>query len=483
MADAGSSSRLSIANAEVDGRLVTITIDRPHVVAVEPTGARADRAGVGGDVVVDAAGGAVIPGLHDHHVHLLATAARRRSVVAGPPAVRSPADFDRVVTRAHEATPAGEWLRVIEHEDGVAGAVERERLDRLCPGRPVRVQDRSGARWQLSSAAMHAVGLFADTAGELPTGVERDADGRPTGALWRLDDWLRSRLPPSALPDLAELGRELVGFGLTGVTDATPSRDRDALAGLADAVSAGRLPLAVTAMTGTAQLVPPAPLATGPVKLVIGDHELPELDRLAGEIEEAHRAGRTVAVHCVTYAAAALVIAAWSAVGAWPGDRIEHASQLSAGHAEQLVRLGITVVTQPGFVHHRGDHYLRELPRDEHDDLYRVGSLLTAGVAVAGSSDAPYGPVDPWRAIAAATTRRTRGGALLGAGERVPARRALGLYLGSSADPGGPPRHVVPGALADLCVLPTPLDVALGRPELVRPLATVVAGRIVHDGR
>lgn len=480
MADRSDPLRLSIVNAEVDGRVVAITVEPPHIVAVETGGASRPT---GTEAVLDAAGGAVLPGLHDHHVHLLATAARRRSIVAGPPVVRSPADFDRVVASSHHATPPGEWLRVIDHEDGVAGAVDRARLDRLCPGRPVRVQDRSGARWQLSSAAMRAAGLFAETVGELPAGVERGDDGQPTGALWRLDEWLRNRLPPSALPDLADLGRELTGFGITGVTDATPTRDVSALSGLAAAVRTGRLPVRVTAMTGAARLQVPAPLSTGPVKLVLGDHELPDFDWLADEIAAAHREQRNVAVHCVTYAAASLVIAAWSAAGVRRGDRIEHASQLTDPHVEQLARLDVTVVTQPGFVHHRGDHYLHELPAAEHDDLYRVGSLLAAGVAVAGSSDAPYGPLDPWRAIAAASTRRTCAGELLGAAERVPARQALGLYLGSPGDPAGPRRRVEPGALADLCILPLPLDAALARPESVRPVVTLIGGRIVHDDR
>ena len=422
-----------------------------------------------------------LPGLHDHHVHLLATAARRRSIVAGPPVVRSPADFDRVVASSHHATPPGEWLRVIDHEDGVAGAVDRARLDRLCPGRPVRVQDRSGARWQLSSAAMRAAGLFAETVGELPAGVERGDDGQPTGALWRLDEWLRNRLPPSALPDLADLGRELTGFGITGVTDATPTRDVSALSGLAAAVRTGRLPVRVTAMTGAARLQVPAPLSTGPVKLVLGDHELPDFDWLADEIAAAHREQRNVAVHCVTYAAASLVIAAWSAAGVRRGDRIEHASQLTDPHVEQLARLDVTVVTQPGFVHHRGDHYLHELPAAEHDDLYRVGSLLAAGVAVAGSSDAPYGPLDPWRAIAAASTRRTCAGELLGAASAPGTAGARPLSRIARRSCGStPPRRAGRSPTCASCRCPW---TQRWRPESVRPVVTLIGGRIVHDDR
>ena len=42
-----------------------------------------------GERVVGGDGGALLPGLHDHHCHLLATAAAFDSVPCGPPALRS----------------------------------------------------------------------------------------------------------------------------------------------------------------------------------------------------------------------------------------------------------------------------------------------------------------------------------------------------------------------------------------------------------
>ena len=46
-----------------------------------------------GEDVLDAALGTVLPGLHDHPVHLRAAAAALESVRAGPPAVRTAADL------------------------------------------------------------------------------------------------------------------------------------------------------------------------------------------------------------------------------------------------------------------------------------------------------------------------------------------------------------------------------------------------------
>ena len=99
---------------------------------------------------------------------------------------------------------------------------------------------------------------------------------------------------------------------------------------------------------------------------------------------------------------------------------------------------------------------------------------------VAGSTDAPFGDPDPWRAIAAAVDRTTSSGAPLGRHEAVPADRALALFLGAPDDPGGPPRTISVGGPADLCLLGTPLGVALADPSSAEVALTIVAGTVVH---
>ena len=97
----------------------------------------------------------------------------------------------------------------------------------------------------------------------------------------------------------------------------------------------------------------------------------------------------------------------------------------------------------------------------------------------AAATDAPYGPADPWRAMAAAVDRRTAAGVVLGSDERIAARRALDLFLGPPDAPAGPPRRIEVGAAADLCVLDRPLADALEDLAAVRVTATLVAGRLV----
>lgn len=419
--------------------------------------------------VVEGHGGALLPGLHDHHVHLLATAAARTSVAAGPPAVVDRTDLAATLRRADAALAPGRWLRAVGYHDSVAGDLDRSVLDALVPGRPVRVQHRSGARWTLNSAALEAVGLGdavspgvgRDTA---PPGVERDVAGRPTGRLHRSDDWLRGRIPADDRPDLAGLGAALLRLGVTGVTDATPYRRPADLDALAEAADRGDLPQHVTA-TGAPELADaafPSPLARGPVKLIIDDAAYPGLDALARDIAAAHRHGRPVAIHCVTRTALALALAAWDTVGAHPGDRIEHGSVVPPEMLAPIAAHGLTVVTQPGFVAERGDRYLADVDPDDIAHLYPCQRLLAAGIPVAGSTDAPYTAIDPWAAMRAAVQRTTPSGATVAPGEAVAPARALGLFLGPPDDPGGPRRRVVPGAPADLCLLGLPLAVALG---------------------
>jgi predicted amidohydrolase YtcJ len=459
----------------VDGRLVDVRVEHGAVAEVAPT-LRPAR-----DVeVVDGGGGALIPGLHDHHIHLLATAAAAESLAVGPPGVRDEPALAAALARADAVLPPGAWIRAVGYHESVAGDIDRRALDRAVPDRPVRVQHRGGARWILNSAAVASLDLdHVDR-----PGIERDDTGRATGRLHRSDRWLRHLLPAGEVPDLAGLGRRLAGHGVTGVTDTTPYTTVEDLAPLAAAVASGALPQHVV-VTGAAELAgatPPPGLRWGPVKIVIDDGAYPPLDDLGDQVVTAHRHGRPVAIHCVTRVALVLALAAWDAAGARWGDRIEHGAVVPPELYDRLIHHGLTVVTQPGFVAERGDDYRRDVDPDDLPFLYPCASLLRRGIPVAASTDAPYTHADPWRAIDAARTRTTAGGVALGPGEAVPARRALDLFLGTAEEPGGPPREIAPGAPADLCLLTAPLGEALRAPLEIEVVATFVGGRRAAGG-
>jgi predicted amidohydrolase YtcJ len=175
-----------------------------------------------------------------------------------------------------------------------------------------------------------------------------------------------------------------------------------------------------------------------------------------------------------------LALVAWEQVGSAPGDRIEHGSVVPAELVGAVGDLGLTVVTQPGFIAARGDDYLRDVEADDLEHLYRCATLEQGGVRVAGSTDAPYGPADPWVAMRAAVDRAAPSGAVVGAQERVTPVRALELFLGPLERPADPPRRVEPGMRADLCLLDIPLAAGLDELSSAHVRATWAGGVLVH---
>jgi predicted amidohydrolase YtcJ len=432
-----------------------------------------------GEEVVDGAGGAVIPGLHDHHVHLRAAVAARQSVDVS--AAVTPAAFDGIVSAAATGASPDTWLRITGWNERAAGDLDRRRLDVLTGQVPVRVQHRSGALWVLNSSALRD----ADVRGCDRPGVERDEHGEPTGKLLRLDDWLRARLTALAgersagsfAAGLAAYAAEAARSGVTGFTDATPGRDQADVAEFATLSEDAVVPQRLVLMAPAGLTEPDSPrVSLGPHKLMLDDATLPSVSDLAMAIANVHDAGSSVAVHCVTAEQLLVSIAALEQAGP-AGDRIEHAGIVPPGCAQSLAQLGIAVVTNPGFIADRGDDYLRAVPAPERDWLYPCASLITAGVFVAAGTDAPFGPADPWQCMAAATTRRTATGSVLLRAERVLTMRALELFL---ADPHNlrQVRVIAPGQPSDLCVLRQPLPSAVARPSATAVQTTIVGGRV-----
>ncbi len=428
----------------------------------------------GGEPVLDAAGGALLPGLHDHHLHLLALAAALSSVPCGPPHVRDAAGLARALRCAARD---GEWIRGTGYFESVAGELGREQLDRIVPDRPLRIQHRTGALWMLNSAGVDHLGL--DRGADAP-GVERDAAGRATGRLFRLDAFLRERLGSDEAPGLAEAGRRLARCGVTGVTDATAGAGTAQVALLAAAAGRGDLPQRILAMGSLALSDPVHPrVSRGAVKMQLAEDALPDFGEAERIVAQAHAAARSVALHCVTRAELVFAAAVLDAAGSRAGDRIEHAAVAPPDAVALLARLGVCVVCNPGFVRERGDDYLAHVDAEDVPWLHRGRGFLAAGISLAAGTDAPFGDPDPWRAMRAAVERRTEAGAVLGAGERLSPEEALALFVSPAEAPGGAPRRVAPGEAADLCLLDRPWREAREQLSADCVAATLAAGRLV----
>lgn len=454
-----------IKDVEVlDRGLADLRIRGPLIVAVRP---RLDPAP--GEEVIDGGGGALLPGLADHHLHLAAMAARENSLDLSTVGVD-----DLAETVGRHRTGADGWIRAVGYDEALHGVLDRSLLDRWTGGRPVRVQHRNRRLWVLNSTALRRLGS-ADH-----PGLERDFDGRRTGRLWGADDWLASRIGPSRPSPLLlrAVGARLAGYGITHVSDASPGSTH--LAMVVGAVRTGALPQHLLVMAADAEPVGHPRITVGPVKLVLSDRRLPTLEAFAARVAAAHDRGRSVAVHCVSRASLVLTLDALDAAGQHPGDRIEHCGVAGPELAAALAARGLPVITQPTLLTGRGDDYLAvAAPEDEHA-LWPYASLIQAGVRTVPSSDAPYGDADPWASLRSATTRRTRSGRVVGTDERVPASVALRGMLTPLADPGGPVRRVAVGEPADLVLLDAPADEVLADPDAGRVVATLVEGKVVH---
>ncbi|MBS0391221.1 MAG: amidohydrolase family protein [Proteobacteria bacterium] len=449
---------------------IALRTDGEHIVALAP-----NLTPEPGEIVFDAAGGAMLPGLHDHHLHLLAYAAAIDSVHCGPPQLDCAQAL--AATLATVNTNSEGWIRGFGYHESVAGDIDRYWLDRVVPGRPVRIQHRSGQLWIFNSLGLQCLGVD-DACGIDP--FER-LDGKPTGRLYGADSWIRERLGAS-MPALGEASRRLARLGITGVTDASPGNGLAEFRHFAAESEAGRLQQNVLVM-GSEALDPSwtAPgLSVGATKIHLREASLPSFDALCDRIEHSHRTGRPVAVHCVTLVELMLAVTALQTAGVQTGDRLEHAA-LATMEAVDLVReAGLHVVTQPNFIFERGDNYLASLPAEDLQGLYRTGSFAAAGVAVGAGSDAPYGDPDPWRAIAVALDRRTRTGRVLGAAEGLTPDSVLDLYCSDPQYPGGTRRSLEVGGVADLCVLDRPLARVFADAAAVNVRLTISRGRVVH---
>lgn len=464
-----------IRNAELrDGTVADLRIEGVAVTAVG-----GDLRARPGEIVLDACGGALLPGLHDHHVHLLALATSLESLRCGPPEVLSMEHLElQLRRRAEQSTESDdEWIRGIGYHESVAGEIDRLWLDRVVPSRPVRIQHRSGRLWIINSCGLARLAYGAersDLAALQETGV------LATGRLYDADHWLRQRLRGRP-PALRRVSTLLASHGVTGITDATARNSQDEYRYFIDSAARDELLQRVIVM-GDASLDEARDagfVRRGPTKVYLRESALPAMDDLCASIARSHSAGRPVAVHCVTETEVVFAIATLAEAGGRPGDRIEHASVAPPNVLSLLAEHRLTVVTQPNFVRERGDAYLTDVPAHDHPWLYRGRGFLEAGVALAAGTDAPLGDPNPWLAMQAAVDRRTMSGRVLGDAEAVSPEEALALFGGDPLAPGTGPVRVAAGSPADLCLLDRPWSVARRNLASVRVNATLRGGRLV----
>ena len=504
-----------------DGRVVAV--GRRDEVPM-PRGAR----------LVEAGEAAVLPGLHDFHIHLVGLARARRSV-----RLDDAPDTLSIAERLHAAaveTAAGGWVtgRGWSEAQLAAGV---ERLEPAVMGLPAFLVSHDGHSAWASAAARRLAGLDASTPDPAGGRIERDDHGDPTGILReRALDLVAahvSRLQGASLRDpLAETLRELSSLGITGASEAGDYTDENGVgidAALGDSYSSltdlaelvdGRLRLTLgipadgipaaiarglrtgvplagrqTLRFGWAKHYTDGTLGSGTAALYSegGDTGIMRVgpERLDADFAAARAAGVSLALHAIGDRAVAAALDAVERAAprapAVPRDRIEHIQLLRPVDAVRFAALGVVASIQP--IHAAADRDLVETAwAGRQDDAYAWRSLADAGALLAAGSDAPVESVNPWLGIFAALHRRVPGD---GRAAWRPAQ-ALSFAEALSAYTIGPARavgatdegHLRVGARADLAVLSVSLrELQRGEETLaaIRSHMTIVDGREVHQ--
>jgi len=208
-----------------------------------------------------------------------------------------------------------------------------------------------------------------------------------------------------------------------------------------------------------------------------GNHGLLTIapDELADMMTRATAAGLECAVHAIGDVANAHALDAYARTGAV--GTIEHAQLVAHADIPRFARLGVAASVQP-------EHALDD--RDMTDAIwaeqsaqpYPLRALVDSGANVRFGSDAPVASLDPWAAMASAVFRTRDGREPWQPHQRVGIDTAIAA---STAGGSSAPAEISPGGLADLVIVdadPLSADERGLRTMPVR--TTLVAGRVTH---
>jgi predicted amidohydrolase YtcJ len=517
-------------------RAEAVAVAEGRIVAVGSSAAVATR--ITPDTrVVHLAGRTVLPGFVDPHNHFSLTTFDPVSVDCRvPPHQRLSSILDAIAATAREV-PHGRWIRgwgfrtvLVQENRGLT----RWELDEVAPHHPVCIMDGSVHACYANSAALRLAGIDRHTPDPSHGWILRDNEGEPNGTLWE-----GAMNPVHALSlrayldyygsDVADLVQancmRHLACGITSVGDALVTPEAAEMYRLTEARK--QLPFVLHQMLGgTHFFAPPVGVATGAsdagqvsdrlrggtVKLFMdpvfpsyalvryhacGQEEhvgeryytQDEVDTL---VLSAHQRDLQVAIHCLgNWAVEQALHAFEKAQKAYPRAdprfRIEHFILPTLAQLKRAQSLGVVAVVQPPFIFTNGDRFARRAEEIGGDvRAMPLQSMLSAGMLVAATSDAPCAPVEPLLGLYAMVTRRTRSdGPPVAPDEAVTPLEGLRMYTLNAAYAMRRDTEVgslEPGKRADMVVLshdPTAVDAAFIRDIAVEQ--TYVEGQLLYQ--
>lgn len=479
---------LAHPDADADG-VYDVWLADGRIADIAPAGAIRRRG-----TLLDGAGGWLVPGLWDHHVHALECA-----LAQDTPSVEHAASPAEAARAAAEAPVRSDGRRVVARlRDGLwADDADLRILDAATGDIPTYLVSSDLHGVWLNSAAARREGLETDAAGLVREGVA-----------FLVEQRLKQLAPPDEDAALDRLLAAAAARGVVGIHDLEigwnadrwrrrmargdelvrvrfgvypDDLDRAIAEGLATGealdgsarVSVGMLKVISDGSLGTRTAATSAPYADGRSRgrLNVEPRTLVEL------VMRAAGAGIATTVHAIGDIAARHALDAFAAADV-PG-RIEHVQLIARTDLARFARLGVEASVQPE--HALDDRELAALEWADQTALaYPLRELAEAGACLLLGSDAPVSPLDPWVQMAAAVFR-TRGDAEpWRADQALDARTALAASTdGGSADPA----RILPGEPADLALVAH--DPLAASADVLRTMpvhATLVDGRVTHLG-
>ena len=492
--------------------------------------------------IVDARGGAVVPGFNDIHTHVLSGGLEMGTVnLQGAQTLDDVQSRSRAFAAAHPAEP---WIRGRGWGYGPfpGSAPTRSLLDAVVPDRPAVMRCFDGHSVWVNSKALAAAHITRDTR-DPPNGfIVRDGStGEPTGLIKESPAMalINAVVPkPSRSEQRAGLKAaiaEALRYGVTSVTDAAGSPDD--LEVFADLARTGDLaarvyysllitpgftdrdadrfdavwrahpdsPFLRTGLvkmfmdgvieTNTAFLL--APYANDPSTRGKPNYSRDEFERIVTTMD---RRGWQIMVHGLGDGAVRMVLDGFEHVAAanppptrGRRHRVEHIETIDPADVPRFGKLGVIASMHPG-----GGFVPANPPTSAATPAFLLGvwgrnlgperaarggmwkSIAAAGGRVVFGSDWPVASLDAMSRITSIAYRPPRSGA---ADERLTLKAAIDGYTSTAAFASFDERDkgtIAPGKLADVVVLAT--DVFARAPAVRGDIAvttTIVGGKIV----
>ena len=506
-----------------------VAIRADHIVAV---GSNADMARLSGPNTrrIDLKGRTVIPGLIDNHMHLLRAAAtwQRETRFDGIESRKQAVEMLRA--RAKSVGP-GQWVYTIggwTHHQFADDPrpFTREELDRIAPDNPVALQE-SYYQFFLNSTALHTFGIEAnqpDPPDFIKGSILRDASGKPTGVIQGdipATRPVQARLPKVA-PDQLEastqaLVKDMNRAGLTSI--GVPGCIADVLQIFQKWKAQDHLNTRIFCIEGTAAGTPEQMDQTlrqiSGLKMFQGDsridtiffgesvyqplhdpmfalksapsaEELALWRRIALEIA---KAGLPLHVHAELHNTIDAFLDQVESINKeHPIKNLRwtfaHLNQVNEAQLERMKKLGMYAAVHPWAVINGG--IMHEGFGDAAYDMPPLRTIQNSGIQWGlGSDGTAANQTNPFTALHFAVTGKMVGGAIvnhqtISREDALIAYTRKNAYLVFQENSLG---SIQPGKLADLVVLDRDyLTVPADQIKNIKPVMTMVGGRIVYDG-